>query len=211
MDCPRRRTTQPPTQMRQMAKRTLFSIGSFLVLLFLLLLFLSPWRVNVKLSAPAHEATTSEGASTAMRPASLVLPESIVRLDRTEIVRPRLTEEELATPMPFRVALRMRNLDELRTRIANGESISPEEMVERYYPTTAHFQQVSVWLATIGLKVQPADLTRLSVSAEGTTAMVSQAFQIEFCPRSWPRRQGIFVGNFRSLDSGSIWRICSGR
>lgn len=108
-----------------------------------------------------------------------VLPDSLVPLE-SKIVRTELTPAEWAAPMTFRVALKMRNMDELRARIYNGEIISQEEMAEKYYPTQESFQQVAAWLGGTRLKVQPADLTRLSVAAVGSVADVAQVLQTDF-------------------------------
>jgi kumamolisin len=136
---------------------------------------------------PRTETQITEIASKSKLPSKIpraVLSESIIPLDRAfaeaEVVDTELTPDELAAPMPFRVALRMRNFKELRSRIAKGEILSQAEMSEKYYPTVQSFQQVATWLAASGLNVEVADLTRLSVVAVGPTAIVATTLGVKF-------------------------------
>jgi hypothetical protein len=44
----------------------------------------------------------------------------------------------------------MRNLPELRARIAKGEIIPQSEMIEKYYPTHESFLEAANWLKARG-------------------------------------------------------------
>lgn len=156
--------------------------GVLALLALLALLWLRFYLPKARFIATATPQLSQAVPASAVAPAYTALPGSLIPLNvlKTKIVREELTPEELAAPMPFRVALRMRNIDELRARIAKGEILSQAEMSAKYYPTQENFDQVSSWLSAHGLKVQPADITRLSVAANGSTAIVAQTLQTKF-------------------------------
>jgi len=161
------------------SKKKYLWLGTWLAVLLLVWLALRP--------APKPLAVATVGLKPATQATGLpkleermVVTEGIAKLDTAIIVDTQLTPEERAAPLPFQVALKMRNLDELRARIYKGEIISQKEMAEKYYPTPEHFQQVADWLGGTGLQIQPADITRLSVVATGSVAEVASALQTDF-------------------------------
>jgi hypothetical protein len=67
------------------------------------------------------------------------------------LVRNYLTQAESEAPMEFSVALKMRDLVDLRERLARNEVISPDEMATKYFPTEADYTRVARWLTANGI------------------------------------------------------------
>ena len=99
---------------------------------------------------------------------------------RAENVRDTLTAAEAGAPMRIRLALRMRNADELQRRVAAGEIIPREEMAARFLPEVKDHQVVAEWLASQGLTVTPAGASHALVMASGTPAQLEKAFETHF-------------------------------
>ncbi len=97
-----------------------------------------------------------------------------------QISRTPITDEEYVTPIDVRMDLAFRNLDELRSRAARGDIVSAEEMVERYYPTSAAGDTLAGWLRSQGLTIVPADRLHLAVFARGSRRVVAQCLGTEF-------------------------------
>ena len=88
-----------------------------------------------------------------------------------------------SAPVKFHVALKMRNLPELRERLARGEVLSQAEMTARYYPLVEDWQAVADWLTSHGLVVVPENPKaplHLGVVAHGALATVSRTLAVEF-------------------------------
>jgi kumamolisin len=96
------------------------------------------------------------------------------------LVRNELTLTEAQAPFSFSVALKMRNISELRERIENVETIAPEEMTAKYYPTIADYKVVADWLTSQGFAVVPPDKINLSVFASGSVTQIERAFGTKF-------------------------------
>ncbi len=96
------------------------------------------------------------------------------------ITRSQLDSGELDTSQRVSFALRLRNFGELEARIASGEILSLEEMAARYFPLPETWRKVARWAETQGLKVEPEDLSRLTVTATSTVAQVQTALQMRF-------------------------------
>jgi kumamolisin len=96
------------------------------------------------------------------------------------IARTALTASEHTSVMAFEVALRMRNFDELQSRIARGEQVGAHEMASQYYPLQADHDQVVAWLRGQGLEIVRTDANRLAVFARGPVDTVARAFQVSF-------------------------------
>ncbi|HEY0794083.1 MAG TPA: FG-GAP-like repeat-containing protein [Chthoniobacterales bacterium] len=96
------------------------------------------------------------------------------------LVRAELTAAEEEAAVEFSVALKMRDLPGLQARISKGETITPDEMADKYYPTEADYQRVATWLTTQGFTVAPAGKYHLSVFASGSVAQVERAFATKF-------------------------------
>jgi kumamolisin len=94
------------------------------------------------------------------------------------IARTSLRTEEMAAPMSFEVALRMRNFDELQSRVARGEQVPDEEKKTRYFPTESDHAAVVAWLRSQGLEVTRTDENRLAVFGRGSVRAVAEAFGV---------------------------------
>jgi kumamolisin len=96
------------------------------------------------------------------------------------ITRATLRPEEESATMEFSVALKMRDLGGLQGRVARGETISPGEMSQKYFPLSADYEATVAWLTSQGFTITNRDPSRLAVFARGTVAQVRAAFQISF-------------------------------
>ena len=113
--------------------------------------------------------------------ARTVLPGSIRPVAQAQAaVASAVKANDLSTPMDFSVALQLRNLPELRTRIAHGEVIGLAELAAKYPPLPADVAKVSAWLKSQGFTVSDPDPMSLAVFASGTWRRVQQAFQVSF-------------------------------
>jgi kumamolisin len=93
------------------------------------------------------------------------------------IGRTELTQAEGDSTQEFSVALKMRNFAELQSRIAKGETIPLDEIVDKYYPTPADYDKIAGWLLEQGFTLKSADKYALSVFARGSVAQIQNAFQ----------------------------------
>ena len=91
-----------------------------------------------------------------------------------------LSVADLRRPIEFMVALKMRNYAEMLTRVANGEVISPQEMLEKYYPLEADYKSVIDWLTGEGFTITKTDPNHLGVFVSGTVGQVQQGLQVKF-------------------------------
>jgi len=106
--------------------------------------------------------------------------ESVKAPEASSIVRSDLTPEEAAADQTAIITLNLRNLDELKARIAAGDVILPQEMAETYYPTHDDWQTVAIWAQSQGLTVAPPNITHMSVRAHGQVFQVASALQTHF-------------------------------
>ncbi|MDB6114088.1 MAG: hypothetical protein JWQ62_1033, partial [Lacunisphaera sp.] len=72
------------------------------------------------------------------------------------VTRQALTPAELRASQRVSFALRMRNFEELNTRISRGEILSVKEMTEKYFPLPETWRRVASWVAAQGLLVEEA-------------------------------------------------------
>lgn len=96
------------------------------------------------------------------------------------ISRTTLSSTEAIAPMTVEFALKMRNFDELQTRIAKGERIAPAEMQSRYLPNTADQQQLVDWLTSQGFQIVRADPSHLAVFARAPVSTIARALNANF-------------------------------
>jgi kumamolisin len=104
----------------------------------------------------------------------------VINPHRAYISRATLQPQELAAPMDFEVALKMRNFSELQTRVARGERISAGEITAKYSPHASDYQAVADWLTGQGLAITRRDPSRIAVFARGSVAQVEKALQVPF-------------------------------
>jgi len=92
----------------------------------------------------------------------------------------QLGEARSTDTFEFQIALKMRNLAELRERIAQGETIAPEEMQEQYYPLGSDESKMVRWLQNQGLQVVKTHPNHLSIEVSGSIAMISRVLGVQF-------------------------------
>lgn len=92
----------------------------------------------------------------------------------------QLSAAENAAPIEFEVSFRLRNLAELQARIAAGETITPAEMAERYYPAESDYAAAAAWFTSQGLTVTETYGHRLSLFVRGSVAQIAQSLQTRF-------------------------------
>jgi kumamolisin len=91
-----------------------------------------------------------------------------------------LSVADLRRRIEFMVSLKMRNYAEMLDRVANGEIITPQEMLQRYYPLEADYNTVVGWLGAEGFIITKTDPNHLGVFVSGTVGQVQQALQVNF-------------------------------
>jgi kumamolisin len=96
------------------------------------------------------------------------------------LARTELTPTEAEASLDFSVALKLRNSDELKERIAKGEVIPLEEMAAKYYPTAADYNKIVRWLTSQGFTIKPADPYNLSVFASGSVSRIGDGLGTKF-------------------------------
>jgi kumamolisin len=96
------------------------------------------------------------------------------------LVRSDLTPSEVEATMEFSVALRMRNIADLRRRVSEGEIISSDEMSAKYSPASSDLKSVVQWLLGQGFTVQQSARYNLSVFARGSLAQIERSFATKF-------------------------------
>ncbi len=109
-----------------------------------------------------------------------VAPAAAGQSARPYISRTALQAGETGAIMPFEVALKMRNFDELEARLAHSEIISPDEMAARYLPLAADHDRVLRWLTAEGMEVTRTDVNHLAIFARASVADVARVFQTTF-------------------------------
>ena len=94
------------------------------------------------------------------------------------IVRTALTADEMAAEVNFDIALKLRNRDELQTRVDRGEILS-RTALEDYLPTAADYARVRAWLVAQGFEITLDADCRHSVFARGSNARVAAVFGVQ--------------------------------
>ncbi len=97
------------------------------------------------------------------------------------VTRQYLTSTELDTVHTVHFSLRLRNFDELRRRVEQGEVLTLQEMSTRYFPSRESWSAVARWAADEGLNVEPSSTEQpMTVTASGTVRQVQKALQMRF-------------------------------
>jgi subtilase family serine protease len=81
-----------------------------------------------------------------------------------------------STPVPVTVALRLRNADALQQAIAAHQKVTPAQFAAQYSPTQAQSDAVVAYLQQQGFTGVRTSDNRVLVTATGTAAQVSSAF-----------------------------------
>jgi len=123
------------------------------------------------------------GAATAAR---VIFEDSIMAVpvdapaSKPHRVRAGLTDAELDASLDFVVSLRMRNFDELETRIQSGAVIPRAEMEANYLPTRADHDRVASWLKSQGFAMTLVDSNHTNLFARGRVGRISDALGLMF-------------------------------
>jgi kumamolisin len=91
-----------------------------------------------------------------------------------------LTIADSRRSIEFMVALKMRNYAEMLARVGNGEIITSEEMLQKYYPAEADYKTVVDWLASQGFTITKTDPNHLGIFVSGTVDQIQQALNVDF-------------------------------
>lgn len=95
---------------------------------------------------------------------------------QTQILGPASPTETIE----FQIALKMRDFDGLKRRIATGEVISEEELTEKYYPLAADYQTLIAWATDQGLTVQKTFANGLTLNLSGNVAQLHSVMDVDF-------------------------------
>ncbi|AGY58758.1 S53 family peptidase [Gloeobacter kilaueensis] len=91
-----------------------------------------------------------------------------------------LGDADSRSTVEFQVALKMRDLSQLRSRIALGQRVTPEELEANHFPLLKDQRAVVEWLTAQGLKVERTYPNRLTIEVSGTVAQVRAALGVDF-------------------------------
>jgi kumamolisin len=144
------------------------------------LLAISIPATNPQLAQSQQSGGSGQSSRVTLGESVVQVPAAPVRPGEAVVVRNTLTSAESQSALEFSVVLKMRNLAELKDRIAKNEIVSPSEMAANYFPAAADYQQVAQWLTSQGFSIKPATEDRLSVFATGTVAQIEQVFGTKF-------------------------------
>jgi kumamolisin len=133
------------------------------------------WISDAHAAGPAQQILGNS-----IRPVATAPATGAINPHRPVITRTTLQPNEAAAPMPFEVALKMRNFAELQARVNNGEHISPQEMADKYEPLPSDYQATIAWLTSKGLTITRQDSHHMAVFARGTVSQIQKAMQVTF-------------------------------
>jgi hypothetical protein len=123
----------------------------------------------------ATPMTTLDGSIAVVAPTP---PGGVIDPNTPTVTRQTLRADELAATIAFDVSLKMRNSDELQTRVQAGGRVSFAEMAAKYEPLASDYQAVSAWLTAQGFQLTFSDPSHLCVFARGTVAQIQQAMRV---------------------------------
>jgi kumamolisin len=96
------------------------------------------------------------------------------------VMRQTLNASELNEILPFSVALKMPNFEELEARIANGEKIAPDVMEARYLPSASDYAAVETWLKGQGFKLSQKYPNHTNIFVSGTVSQIERSLGVNF-------------------------------
>ncbi len=96
------------------------------------------------------------------------------------VIRQELTGAELAAGQSVNFALKLRNYEELQSRIRKGDVISMGEMQATFLPTQETWAKVAAWARAQGMAVRDEDASRMTVFASSSVTRVESALQMRF-------------------------------
>jgi len=123
---------------------------------------------------------------------SVVLPDAPREsLGRSRILGRGVSAAESDIELPFSIALKMRDLQGLRDRVARKERIVETEMTAKYRPNRDVHAEISKWLEQQGFEITLVDATHTTIFARGKVSTIARVFRVEFGRVSTP--QGEFT------------------
>ena len=96
------------------------------------------------------------------------------------VTRSVLSAAELAAPQRAHFMLKLRNYEELCRRVEKGEVLSLKELSDRYLPQEDTWNKVAAWAVANGYKVQPEEMTHMTVFGETTVAKVQKTLGLHY-------------------------------
>jgi subtilase family serine protease len=90
------------------------------------------------------------------------------------------TAAERGQKMSFSVSLKMRNLDSLNARLAEGQHISQDDMETNYLPALSDYEAMVSWILSQGFTIAQEDSNHTTILATGTIAQLQEAFGVTF-------------------------------
>ena len=137
-------------------------------------------------------ATAPESAADTSVEKSVVLPDAPrEKLGRGRILGRGVSAVESDIELPFSIALKMRNLQGLRDRVARKERVGETEMTAKYRPNRNVHAEISKWLEEQGFEITLVDATHTTIFARGKISTIARVFRVEFGRVSTP--QGEFT------------------
>jgi kumamolisin len=96
---------------------------------------------------------------------------------RSAAVAP-LSESERNAELRIHFGFPIKNIDELKARVAKGEIIPPEELAKRYSGDAESAKKLAAWLAEQGFKSIEITPDNTSVYATGTVAQIEKSLNV---------------------------------
>jgi kumamolisin len=158
------------------------SLKPLFLIIFGTLAFLTAGRSTPLWAAVDAAHVVREGS---IHPVEDAAATGAVNPHKAFITRRQLQASETDAPIEFEVALKMRNLPELQTRVAAGERISATEVAAKYNPTAADYDKVTQWLTKAGFTITRQDTNHLALFVRGKISRVQDEMQVSFARVSY--------------------------
>lgn len=94
--------------------------------------------------------------------------------------RATLSEAEQKQTLQIHFALQTNNFDELEQRLGRGETISPDEMLEKYSGNKAYLEALVSWLRGQEFTIVDTSVDNTDVYAKGTVAQITKSLGVSF-------------------------------
>lgn len=144
----------------------------FLPVLAFLCLCLS---TSVAAPAPGEQALANS-----IRPVDATQLSAPSGARKAYVARRALQASETSATLEFEVVLKMRSFSDLRTRLAQHQRFSPQQMAANYHPLPTNAKAVSGWLVRNGFTITKTDPQNLAIFAQGTVEQIQKVMGVEF-------------------------------
>lgn len=117
---------------------------------------------------------------------------SIVHVETAQAVATvaALSKETEQRKLELHFALTSDNLQELKQRVAKGETVSPSEMKERYSGNQASFDALVAWLKSHGFTITHTSADRANVYAKASVAQIADSLGVKMATVTYKGRTG---------------------